>query len=85
MPSPIFAERYGAVVATLTEARGAAGVTQAELAQRLGLPQSYVSKVERRERRVDPIEFLDWGRALGVEPDALLGGLVRHLADDKWR
>ena len=80
MPSPIFAERYGAVVAVLTEARHAAGLTQAELAQRLGRPQSYVSKVERRERRVDPLEFADWGTALGLEPQNLFKDLLNRLA-----
>lgn len=79
MPSSMFAERYEAVVAVLTEARREAQVTQAELAARLGRPQSYVSKVERRERRVDPVEFDDWGRALGFEGGALFARLVRRL------
>lgn len=35
-------------------------MTQVELAQRLGKPQSYVSKVEILERRLDVIELNDW-------------------------
>jgi transcriptional regulator with XRE-family HTH domain len=68
MPSPLFGDRYAAVVAALAEARRQAGVTQVQLAERLQRPQSYVSKVERRERRVDVIEFIDWVSALGLDP-----------------
>jgi transcriptional regulator with XRE-family HTH domain len=79
MPSATFSERYGAVVTTLVEARREAGLTQVELAAILGRPQSYVSKVERRERRVDPVEFYDWGVALKLEPHALFRRLVDRL------
>lgn len=44
------------------------GVTQAELAKRLGKPQSFVSKAERFERRIDPGEFRAIALALGVDP-----------------
>ena len=59
MPSSLFTDRYEGVVAVLIEARHQAGVTQAVLAGRVGKPQSYISKVERRERRIDPVEFSD--------------------------
>ena len=39
-------------------------VTQVELARRLVKPQSYVSKVEVLERRIDVIELIDWLNAL---------------------
>ncbi|WP_416244295.1 helix-turn-helix domain-containing protein [Azospira sp. APE16] len=35
------------------------------MAQRLGETQSFVSKCERGERRLDVIEFRAWSRALG--------------------
>ena len=41
----------------LREARLEAGLTQAEVASALGKHQSYVSKVETGERRIDPIEL----------------------------
>lgn len=44
------------------------GITQAELAVRLGETQSFVSKVERGERRLDVLEFLSFCEALGVPP-----------------
>lgn len=37
-----------------------AGLTQADLAQRLDKPQSFVAKVETQERRLDVIEFVKW-------------------------
>ena len=42
-------------------------MTQVELAQRLGKPQSYVSKVEILERRLDVIELMDWLNALNTD------------------
>lgn len=42
-------------------------MTQVELARRLNKPQSYVSKVEILERRLDVIEMGDWLKALNVE------------------
>lgn len=41
-------------------------MTQAALAQRLGVPQSYVSKYETGERRLDFIETLEACAALGL-------------------
>lgn len=35
-------------------------MTQVELARRLNKPQSYVSKIEILERRIDVIELIDW-------------------------
>jgi transcriptional regulator with XRE-family HTH domain len=58
--------RYEVAVRTLTEARHAAGISQAELARRLGKPPSYVAKVELRERRVDVVEFIEFLRAAGA-------------------
>ena len=37
-----------------------AGLTQADLAERLDKPQSFVAKVETQERRLDLIEFVMW-------------------------
>jgi transcriptional regulator with XRE-family HTH domain len=53
-------------------AREARGITQLELARRLGKPQSYVSKAELGERRLDVVEFLHFIRAIEGEPLALL-------------
>jgi len=48
------------------------GLTQVGLAQRLGRPQSFVSKYERGERKLDLIEFCEVCRALEVDPVSFL-------------
>ena len=53
-------------------ARKAAGLTQTELAEQLGKPQSYVSKYDRGERRLDVIEFLTLADLLHFDPHACI-------------
>jgi transcriptional regulator with XRE-family HTH domain len=54
----------------LRQVRIDAGLTQADLAQRLGKPQSYVAKVETQERRLDVVEFVRWAVSCGNANDA---------------
>ena len=48
--------------------RKAAKLTQQDLAAKLKKPQSFVSKYERGERRLDVVEFGEVARALGRDP-----------------
>lgn len=57
MPKSIHSSEYKTVIKKLREAREAAGLTQAEAAEKLGKPQSYISKIERGERRIDIVEL----------------------------
>lgn len=57
----------------LIHARKQAGITQADLATRLKRPQSFVSKYERGERRLDLVEFGEVAKALGTDPVRFLG------------
>ncbi len=59
---------YESLHQALIEARRAAGLTQAEVADKLSRPQSFVSKYEQGERRLDVIEFVAVCRALDVDP-----------------
>jgi len=43
-----------------------ADITQVELSQALGRPQSYVSKYETGERKLDYVEIIDICKVLGV-------------------
>lgn len=56
----------------LVESRKSRGVTQAELAARLGCQQSMIARLENGERRLDVIEFINFARALAVAPSELL-------------
>lgn len=47
-------------------------MTQEELATRLGFPQSFVSKYETGERRLDVMEFADVCIAIGLDPTEFL-------------
>ena len=52
----------------LIAARKRAGLTQQDVADRLGRPQSFVAKYEGGERRLDMVEFLQIAAALGADP-----------------
>lgn len=71
--------RYAVLRALLVAERERAGLTQVDVAGRLGKPQSYVSKYERGERRLDLVEFLDISEALGTDPLATFGKLLDRI------
>lgn len=56
----------------LIEARKAAGLTQQQLATKLRRPQSFVSKIENGERRLDVVEFLTICRHISADPHAII-------------
>lgn len=56
-----------------------AGVTQVDLAARLGKPQQFVSKYERGDRRVDLVEFIAVCRALRVDPKDAFAAVLRRM------
>ena len=64
--------RYLELRQILTESRRKAGLTQAVLARRLGKPQSFVSKYECGERRLDFLELLDVAAAIGLDVSTLV-------------
>lgn len=68
----IYREQYEKIIARLIRARKDAGLTQVELAERLGQRQTFVSKYELGERRLDVAEFLEISKAIGADPYALL-------------
>ena len=56
----------------LVAARKKAKLTQAEVAEQLGRPQSFVAKYEGGERRLDVIEFMLVASVLGADPAKLM-------------
>ena len=63
---------YQLLLTVLRAARKRADVSQVELAERLGNTQTFVSKCERGERRIDAVELVEFSEALGVPPLQLL-------------
>jgi len=62
----------------LIDARKEANLTQAELSAKLERPQSYVSKYERGERRLDLIEFLQLAQVLEIDPLTFIENLLTY-------
>ena len=68
-------------IARLRKARKAKRISQAQLGARLNKPQSFVSKVETCERRLDLIEASEWCLALGIKLETLFPPELRALMD----
>jgi transcriptional regulator with XRE-family HTH domain len=64
MEKSLFSKKYRIFLGQLRKARVAARLTQTGLAERLGETQSFISKVERGERRLDVVELHAFCRAL---------------------
>ena len=71
----IYTDEYAAVLRLLKAARKKSGVTQVDLAERLGQTQSFVSKVERGDRRLDIVQL----RSILLEFGVTLQEFVRQL------
>ena len=63
----------------LVSARERAGLKQSDVAARLGLPASYLSKIENGSRRLDVIELLQIAEAIGTDPADLIRRLQTAL------
>lgn len=62
MPKSIYSKDYRNVIEKLKKARLDAGFKQEEVALKLGKLQSYVSKIERGERRIDIVELKEMAK-----------------------
>jgi transcriptional regulator with XRE-family HTH domain len=78
MPHPVHSSAYRGFLELLRAAREKAGLKQVEVAERLNKPQSYVSKSESGERRVDIVEAAEFARVYGVSLDQLVPGNRRR-------
>jgi transcriptional regulator with XRE-family HTH domain len=72
-------DNYKALLAILREVRQYAAMTQEELGKKLGNTQTFVSKMERGERRIDVVEFVEICSASDADPvEVLRAYLVRR-------
>lgn len=82
MPKSVFSDAYAIFLRALVAARKDAGVSQVELARRVGRDQPFISLVENGVRRVDLIEFYVLARGIGVDPVALFAAIAAELPDE---
>lgn len=88
MDKSIHTEEYAAFLQVLRTAREKAGLTQEEVAFKLQESQSFVSKCERGERRLDIVELRLWSLAIGIQLKELLENfeeLCAALENDRRR
>lgn len=74
-------DEYRLLIALLRDVRKELGVTQIELGKRLDNTQTFVSKVERGERRLDVVEFVEFCEAIGAETQAVLARFLAQRQD----
>ena len=82
MSKSAFTDAHQILVKALAHAREAAGLQQVELAQRIGKSQSYISNIERGQRRVDVIEFIVIVKAMGGDPPAIFESIAGEVPDE---
>lgn len=78
MTKSVHTKNYTRFLELLITARKDADVTQDEVARRLNRPQSFVSKYENGERRVDVIEFLEISEAIGFDPIVFMRKILKR-------
>ncbi len=66
MEKSIHSREYALFLDMLRNVREARGLTQSEVANRLEATQTFVSKCERGERRLDVVELMAWCKALNI-------------------
>jgi len=69
---------YQTLLTLLRDLRERAGFTQLALAESLGNTQTFISKIERGERRIDVVEFVEICEALGVDPMVAFREHLQH-------
>ncbi len=75
MEKSIYSAEYQQLCTLLRELRREAGLTQVQVAERLQMPQSFVSKYESGERRLDVVELRHVAAAIGTTLAALVAQL----------
>ena len=79
MEKSVHTREYAVLLQLLRETRLAAGVTQVQLAKRIGETQSHLSKMERGEIRLDVVQMRTICHALGTTLPAFSASLEKRL------
>lgn len=79
MQKTLVSKNYASFLVFLRNARRNAGISQEQLAEKLEVTQSFISKCERGERRIDVIELRIWCEALGITFSSFIANLDKEL------
>lgn len=80
MEKSIYTREYTVVLRLLKEARESAGITQVQLAKKLKQSQSFVTKMERGDRRIDIVQLRTICRILGTSLLEFVNRLEKELS-----
>ncbi len=67
MVKSIHAKEYAYFVERLRKARQEAGLTQVQVARKIGRPQSHISNVESGQQRIDVVELKRFAKIYGKD------------------
>ncbi len=81
MAKSLHTPEYAYFRALLIAAREQADLTQTDVALRLGCPQSFISKYENGERRLDIVEFVKICSALGIQPQSIVADVESWIRE----
>ncbi len=79
MAKTIFTDDYRKFIEALRAVRRGKQMTQVDLSKRLHRDQSYISNIERGQRRLDVIEFVAIAKAMEEDPAALFERLIKAV------
>lgn len=79
MPKFASSPAYHSAIALLVLLRKERGLSQEQLAGRLGKKQPFVSLVERKERRLDVVEYYAFVKAIGADPEETFARLLEMM------
>ncbi|PTX91865.1 XRE family transcriptional regulator [Verrucomicrobia bacterium LW23] len=79
MEKAIYGRHAERLQETLVRMRQDAGLTQRQLAAKLGVVHSFVGRVEIGERRLDLVEFWHYARICGQDPAVAAKALMEDF------
>jgi len=77
MPKTVTSPLQKKLAAILVERRKAAGLRQVDLAEKMGVYQSWVTHMESGQRRIDVVELIELGKILEFDPVDVVRKLSR--------
>ena len=84
MTKSVFTKDYNYFRELLIKSRKEVGLKQSEVAHKLQKPQSFVSKYESGERRLDVIEFIEISEVLNINPIDIIKELIKNNEDSPY-